>query len=575
MVNRSIAFADQQACAAPAALPVAVVLRRLAAMSRAHSQTNETVVVDESVGQALVDVVARFDALLRLEPAARATAAARTAAAELIARWQRVGRIAIELNGATVQMSGHACGRSGGGLDARWFLAATAGLSRFVWRSGCTPEDVAWLCAALHRVEPHRRSVDTLRQWLWSDGVTGFAVDLIAPAATALHRSGSASGASTQPTSRAQVDAERGAVAAGLVTAFAPHAAPLAGLPAPVDRALVARLRLAADAADFWIEAERVAFDNDAGLGERTYVEQHASWLRRTISVGPTLKIAEALTALARSDGTWSQALARELPPRLVGRIIGRSARLDVEVLGEIEALLVAGDAFAGGLASGLLERGRGDEASLTALSAIVGRFGFERMWEIASLDEIEDVPARSLAWLLRQQDAQPQMWADLVGWAPAEVAAWVLASAPKALLSRLIVPLRRSLRERGVERSIALIEGLVRSDDAGAVAALGEVMLETGGKGWAGRVVPEVCAALVRHGHGRRLLLPLFLDRGTDVKLRELVLRAMYDDPSLLEDAVRFRVTEMMEPKAVLDRIKAARAALKDGLGTRKEPRS
>ena len=73
-----------------------------------------------------------------------------------------------------------------------------------------------------------------------------------------------------------------------------------------------------------------------------------------------------------------------------------------------------------------------------------------------------------------------------------------------------------------------------------------------------------ETLQAAVHHGLGKPLLLPLFLDREVDVKLRLLVLRALHGDPATLEEAVKFRVTEVMEPRELQDRIKAARKAQK-----------
>jgi hypothetical protein len=526
-----------------------------------------TAAIDEATARALVDVVGRLDALVKLAPAERAGEAAEHDAAEWLARWRRVGAVPIVFSSTDVTMSGHPCGRPGAGLDARLHLCASAGLGRLLWRPGCTPADALWLTAAIARAEANSRSLAALRQWLWSDAVTGFSVDLVAPAAAALARSGAGA------VERGAIDAARNDVVARLL-ATAGGAGAMTDAPPPIDREGALRLRLAADDGAFWLDAERTALDSDESLRERTYAAQHAAWLRRTLATGASLTIAGAMAGLHRDDGSWSQSLARELPPRVAGRICGRSVRLHADALAEIDELLVAGDAFAGGLASGLLERGRGDEASLKALDGIVRRFGLERLWEIASLDDIEAPAARSLAWVLRHHDAQPQLWADLVGWAPAEVSAWVLSSAPRALLARLVVPLRRGLRERGPAQSMALIEALLATDDAAAIGALGEVMLETGGKGWVGRIVPEVCAGLVRHGHGRRLVLPLFLDRNADVKLRSVCLRVMMDDAELLEEAVRFRVTEMMEPKELLERIKAARAALKEQRAHRRETR-
>ena len=319
-------------------------------------------------------------------------------------------------------------------------------------------------------------------------------------------------------------------------------------------------LRIAIDDAAFWLDAERDVLDRDAGLRERLAAPQHAGWVQRANRDGPTLRLGPTLARMHRDGGAWSQGLNRLLAPRVLAREIARRVRIDAPNLAEIGTMLEAGDGWAGGIASGLLERGRGDERSLQALHAIVARLGLDKLWELASLEGIDEPAARSLALILRQSEAAPQLWMDLVGVAPARVAAWILSSAPPSLLSRLGPPLRRSLRDRSAEDSAPLIEALLRTGNAEAVRVVTEAFVESRGAGWAGRLVPEVCSEAVRHGLGKSLLVPLFLTREADVKLRLLILRSLQADPAALEEAVKFRVSEVMEPRELQERIKAAR---------------
>lgn len=459
----------------------------------------------------------------------------------------------------TVRCGSVAGGIPGQDLDPRWHHLVLAGISGLVVTDTCDAATFAGFVRIVASTRRTRAGLASLRRALWADAFPGFVVQFAHSHADVRAAAGE------DALSRADIDARR---TAAVQRALDAADAPLETLPRGPDRGLARALRVAADSADFWLAAEAGLLDGDEALRARADRRAHGRWLRRTMAEGPTLRMAGALTALhgGAGGGNWSSELARELSPRQAGRIIGRHTRLDAESLPEIEALLGAGDAFAGGLASGLLERGGGDQRA--TLAAIVQRLGLERLWELASLDGIDESAAHGLALVLREHDAAPQLWADLVGWAPPRVAAWILRSAPKALLGRLLVPLRRSLRENGIQGAAPLLDALVGSDDAGALAVVGEVLMESRGAGLAGRSVPEICTALVRHGHGKRYLVPLVLDRAADLRIRSTILRALYDDPEALEEASRFRVTEMMEPKELQDRLKAARKHAKTARG-------
>ena len=88
--------------------------------------------------------------------------------------------------------------------------------------------------------------------------------------------------------------------------------------------------------------------------------------------------------------------------------------------------------------------------------------------------------------------------------------------------------------------------------------------MRETRGKGWSGQLVPAICQALLNHGLGGELLVPLFLDREAEPPLRLLVLRSLDAEPQLLATATKFRFGELREPKQIQARLKAARKKLK-----------
>ena len=98
----------------------------------------------------------------------------------------------------------------------------------------------------------------------------------------------------------------------------------------------------------------------------------------------------------------------------------------------------------------------------------------------------------------------------------------------------------------------------------AAPIKALGQALLETRGHQWPPSVMPGVFQALLNHGQGETVVLPLFLDREADEGLRLLALRSLSDQPTLLKEASKFRLGELMEPPRIQARIKAVRKDLK-----------
>lgn len=493
------------------------------------------------------DIGQRLDALLRAAPGDVASAA------DVLARWRRLPEAWCALQGLELRVGDALVGEAGGALDGRWWLLAQAGVASLRPLPTCTPGELLGCLASVAALAPGEAALRELRRswcdappagmaWLWT--LPAWETPLALQA--------------TLP-SREQVQGRRARGSAALVDGWK-HAAgdPLAPAPAAAPGALAMGV---ADAA-FWLESVAHLLDRDEPLraeaSPQLWAAQVPAWTRE----GPSLRLGPVLAALHRTNGPFSGPWLRAMTPRTLGREVARRVRVDAATLPGLDQALAGGDGWAGGVASGLLERGREDERSLALLHGLVQRYGLERLWEIASLDGIEDKPARSLARLLKSSNAPPNMWADLVAGAPPRVAAWIIASAPSSLFARLGAALRRGLRERPAAEAAPLLETLLQSGHAEAVRVVAEVLVESRARDWPAKLVPEVLTAAVQHGLATPLLLPLFLDRGADTRLRLLVLRALGADAAALDEAIKFRVTEVMEPKEIQERLKAARKA-------------
>ena len=86
---------------------------------------------------------------------------------------------------------------------------------------------------------------------------------------------------------------------------------------------------------------------------------------------------------------------------------------------------------------------------------------------------------------------------------------------------------------------------------------ALGDRLLEGKLSKWQGKTLYALGAGLIDCGFGRSHILELAMSRTAGEKLRLIALDCLSNDDELVEEVSRFRVSNMLEPSAIRQRIK------------------
>lgn len=543
-------------------------------------------------------------------------------AAQVATDWSTHASAALQIAGGQA-IIGKVVALQADSHSAAWLVPASMSGLRSIRPAG--PLDAATVMAladALSRLRPTHSAVAGFTNWLWSAGATGFDVDVQGAMFDRLDAIAPVEGA------RQEIDGKRGRRAQQAAIAFArrrqqtdvlseqadqrlgSYFRALSGGQLALDPAGFVSLRTAAESGLFWSGAiAEVVVHNEAML-PLTSAQAAAVWLLRAFAAGPSFDAREAGDVISAyssstaadsaagsgaagpgtggddgsgSDGAatdggdaggeqsgadhWLRAVVAGLNDFDLGRATGAGIALDQAAVEQLTIMMRdVSLAFTSGVATGLLERAGNGEAAIAELAAVTAQVGLKQIWTHAQLDGLSEPVARGIAVFLKTADAGADFYADLVLGSPASVAAWILRNAPANVRSRIESRLHHLFRSRDPSENTPLVEAMIATGSQSSIRALAEVFVQHKGEGWVGQIVPELCNAIVANRLGEEYLVPLFRDRDANPKLRLLVLRSLESDHRLLADAVKFRPTDLMEPKDVQARIKAARKLLKGG---------
>lgn len=519
-------------------------------------------------------------------------AAADAAVDALCAAWTDTGSVPLRLAGAAVAVADEPA-LSADGEHGQWIWpAAAAGLRRVQPRSGVDPDAYRELVEQLAALDRSDDAVRTFRRWLWAGGNGAFDFDVGPALADRLGGIAATEGARSdvdndrlrfvqqRTVAFARRQQGRDALAEQADARIATYLAELTQGTLTLTGAAATELRFAAEDGDFWTRQLAEVIASNDGLRAATAAERAARLVLETFRHGPTFDAiatvhglqpeaaAHGGAAADESDVTaqWLVALRHSVSDSALGKATGRGVALDAVAVARLNVLMRdTATPFSVGVATGLLERAGGGDEAVKAVAQVCKAVGMTQVWSLAELSGLSDGVARGIAQVLKLCDEGADKYADLVVACPATVAAWILRNAPPHVRSRIESRLHQVFRSRDPTENTPLVEALIATESPSSMKALGEVLLKTRGAGWAGRIVPDLCAAIVKARLAGEFLVPLFRDREADTMLRLLVLRSMDAEPDLLAEATKFRVTDVMEPKEIQARCKAIRRRLKE----------
>lgn len=216
-----------------------------------------------------------------------------------------------------------------------------------------------------------------------------------------------------------------------------------------------------------------------------------------------------------------------------------------------------AGESSVTGLARHLAERAVGEGNALVALACLLRHWGPKRFFMRLADRRLSPVLATGLMKSALDQGVATSLLVEALADLPPATALTVLAAIDG--LREKAQPLIERLLVRHPATAGALVQRMLET--SAGTRLVGEVLRDSAGEGWNGRMLRRTLEALVSGGLGRDCVLPLYRGRGTAIEVRLAALSVLADDSELRDEVLRRRAADMMEPAEIRAALKEARA--------------
>jgi hypothetical protein len=527
----------------------------------------------EPAGAALVKhwrvLGSALDALVR-SVRTKAPAVAQLAERTL-AQWQHHPEVL--LFGAGEITSGEHLALQAAGDAGQWVLPAwAAGLRRLRPRRDAGSDDMLRLAEELAALETSVVAFARFRDWLWTGGAAGFEVQLDTSAmelieaadAEALlastndQRAEAARGKPEVPPPDGELDATSLRQEFGAPLEHYTQVAANARLHLLPDE--ITALRTFGDDLQWWAPAEvdllAARPELQPGMPPARLAHRLVAQLGASASAGMMRFV---LTLRADKD-PWVRQVATALDAEPVGEAIARGAVLDDgQVVQALRDLLTsAPQSLRLRIASGILERSSGADAPL--VTRFISWFGVDKF--VAALEGATlGLAAAKCLTELAVAEKQPELLVALVGAAQPATAVAVLAALPGDALAKFRPQIRRLLSSTAPadaaqgQWKIGLVQALVAADTPEVTRVIAE-HLEAIAAMVDDRLLGAAAATMARHNLGRDHLLPLVGNTKAAPRVRIAALDALAANASLMDEALKFRMGELLDEKTVRDRL-------------------
>lgn len=496
----------------------------------------------------------------------------RQVAIRLLAQWKNLPDADLTIGPLTLTTGGVVAVEAGE-HTGRWLLPAfMAGLTSVRLREGATPEALMALALELSSLSATEAAVERFSSWLWSDGAEGFDVRVersfadgagvadTGRAAGLLAVRGATAVAMDGAVAIATVDLDRAAARDELAVSLNLFVQGAQARAFDVSPEVAARLRIDVDDAGHWAQHEIAAVLANESLRALVPPSRIAAGLLARLETH-VLPLLPVVSDIAREPGKFhravfdalvaggiSETLARAFPSESDGASAERLAAL-LELLP-----LTARRSFA----QTWLERAASKPAQREPFLALANRLGPARLHGLLDVNALTE---RGLLWWTRalleekKADALPELFNRLA------VERWTIALS--------VVPTTElSVLHRHIERALVgggrpgdeMIEALLKDARPLVVNAL----LDGHGHGWGGKAVHRVAKQAAADAKGRTRLVELVRARKAPETVRLAAIAAL-EGQAELEEAVRWRMAEMLEPASLRSKLETLRERIRD----------
>ncbi len=453
----------------------------------------------------------------------------------------------------------------------RWLLPAfMAGLRRVRAQEDCRAEDLHALALELSALKLTPRQLEQFADWLWSDGLEGFDVEMHTSFAEVLDVTDDPA---RQKLQIAAVRAEMAMTLASDVQVTVRDldaASLLQEFQTPLDafaaEARSGRLGLSAEEADelrkgvdesaFWVRQEITLALAHPALRKALPPGQVARSLVRVAAESFDNDFMGLVAALSQHTDDYARAVVAALENEPVGDAIAERAPLDEAGLQRLLHLLTGKSAkFAAGIARGLcersaLERAKGQQLAEAATTRLAMALGIQKFVDLIDVEKLSPNARTALASVAVRARADVPVLAGILGALPASGAMPILAGFPGAVLSRLDTTVARLLREASPRDRTGLAQILLAPERGASARPLVEVLVETWGMGWELRTVRLIAEAAVRQNCAAPLVAIVHHTQ-TPVEVRLPLLDVLAQSPQA-EEVLKWRFAELMDADAI-----------------------
>ena len=517
-----------------------------------------------------------LDALVRAQRLQTSTASVAVRTRDLLVATPNT-QLAIGANALRV---GQEVGLEADTDHGRWLLPAfMAGLRGLTPQDELRPEELQTLAAALAALRFDPDALGNFADWLWSDGLDGFEVELHAGFSEILDTAADPGAAKRQIVAmRAELaqglanqvevtqrDLDRAAVLPAFQVSLDTFAAGTrsGGLDLAPEQA--ASLRHSADAAAYWARQELTLALVHPAMRAATTPEALAKSLVKVAAEAFEEAFLPLLAALSHHADPYVKQILGALEREPVGAVIAERAPLDEAGQGRLVALLTGSSpTIAAGLAGGLCTRCLEDRTALRPVSAVAAQVGVARFAGLLRPATLGSRGCLAASAVLMQAHAGiDELRALLTELTPAD-AVLLLPGVPATMWPHLRHHLTQWLGSATADERDRLIDASLDRGGQVAIGAAVAAVVAAKGEQWNRRTLVRVGRAAVATGAAQPLY-ELYRAGHSSLEVRVLLLELLVDCPTLGPQVLKWRLAELVEHEAIRSRLAELRESRRD----------
>lgn len=488
-------------------------------------------------------------------------------------QWQSHPNIVVHFEATALAVNSKVLLRSSR-EDGRWVLPSfMAGVRKISSTEDCKQEDVHSLASELGGLEPTPESLDRFGEWLWSDGLDGFKVDLQSSFAEALE------------TTYDDIERERNAISMirmDMAAALSQRSAPVALRDLDLAQ-FTEEFQLPIDVLMQGASANAFAMSEEDGLKLRNAFEDPVFWVTEEMSLVlgcPEFQTALPPRALARQlvrlamvsfdrrflavvaalgqvDTDYARRVLVALEDEPIGEAIASKAPLDPAGLKRLEQLLHGQSArIAAGVVRGLLVRGALEGETLdTPIATLASTLGAQKLLDYAALVTLAPQARPVLGRVLVRIKGGAELLSELLSKLQQADALEIIQIVPNQIMPQLAKSVGALLKSANTREKSLLAGALLDKASVACVVAAGEVLVADHAVGWELRTVRLIAQFMITKNADTIELLKMMRSSQTPIEVRVMLLNEMAAS-HMADEVLRWRLGELLDPPAIQSRL-------------------